>query len=79
MTALGLRVLKDHVLNHLMTGRCQRKSLQLRQKFHSLFLQIASIFKNVLHLKDLNHYIECTDLSFNPENVAFSQTDRLTN
>ena len=35
----GFHVLKDHVLNRLMTGRCPRTSLQLRPKFHSLFLQ----------------------------------------
>ena len=34
----GLHELKDHVINRLMTGRCPRKSLQLRPKFHSLFL-----------------------------------------
>ena len=41
MTALvkGFHVLKDHMLNRLMTGRCLRKSLQLWPKFHSLFLQ----------------------------------------
>ena len=35
-----------HVLNHLMTGRCPRKSLQLRPKFHSLFLQNSFVLKN---------------------------------
>ena len=35
----GFHVLKDHVLNRLMTGRWPSKSLQLRPKFHSLFLQ----------------------------------------
>ena len=35
----GFDVLKDHVLNRLMTGRCPSKSLQLLPKFHSLFLQ----------------------------------------
>ena len=53
-------MLKAHVLNRLMTGRCQHKSLQLWPKFHLLFLKIASIFKKVLHLKDL----ACTDVSF---------------
>ena len=40
----------------------------------------------VLHLKDLNRHLECTDLSFNPENCTFStikkqadtQTDKVT-
>ena len=32
-------MLKDHVLNRLMTGRCPLTSLQLQPKFHSLFLQ----------------------------------------
>ena len=36
---LKAHVLKAHVLNRLMTGQCPRKSLQLRPKFHSLFLQ----------------------------------------
>ena len=50
----GLHVLKDHVLNHLMTGRCPRKSLQLVTAEAPAFSPIiASIFKNVLHLKDL--------------------------
>ena len=41
--------LKDHVLNLLMTGRCPRKSLQLRgQSFTRFFSKIASIFKKVL-------------------------------
>ena len=47
------------------------------------FSKIASIKKKVLHLKDLNRHLECTDVSFNPENGAFSRmekwhTDRLT-
>ena len=35
----GFDMLKDLLLNLLMTGRCPSKSLQLRPKFHSLFLQ----------------------------------------
>ena len=35
--------------------------------------KIASIFKKMLLLKDLNRHLECTDVSFNPENVAFSK------
>ena len=69
----GFHELKDHVLNRLMTGRCPRKSLQLRPKFHSLFLQNSFDFQKVLHLKDLNRHPECTDVSFNPENGAFSK------
>ena len=51
------------------------------------FSKITLIFKKVLHLKDLNCHLECTDISFNPENVAFSkikkwqtdwQTDKVT-
>ena len=34
-----------HVLNHLMTGRCPRKSLKLRPKFHSFFLQNSFNFQ----------------------------------
>ena len=69
----GLHELKEHVLNCLMTGRCLPKSLQLRPKFHSLFLQNSFDFKEVLHLKDFNRHLECTDVSFNPENGAFSK------
>ena len=71
-------MLKDHVLNRLMTGRFPHKSLQLRPKFHSLFSKIASIFKKVLHLKDLNRHLQCTDVSFNLEKKSKSdtQTDR---
>ena len=67
------RVLKDHVLNRLMTGCCPSKSLQLRPKFHSLFLQNCFDFQKVLHLKDLNRHLECTDVSFNLENGVFSK------
>ena len=41
----GFDVLKDHVLNRLMTGHCPSKSLQLRPKFHSLFLQNSFDFQ----------------------------------
>ena len=41
----GFHVLKDHMLNRLMTGRCPRTSLQLRLKFHSLFLQNSFDFQ----------------------------------
>ena len=49
----GFRVLKDHVLNRLMTGRCPRKSLQLRPKFHSLFLQNNFDFQKSVTFKGL--------------------------
>ena len=55
----GFHVLKDHVLNRLVTGRCPCTSLQLWPKFHSLFLQNSFDFQKVLHLKDLNRYLEC--------------------
>ena len=74
----GFHVLKDHVLNRLMTGWCPCKSLQLRPKFHSLFLQNSFDFqKSATHLKDLNPHLECTDVSFNPENGAFSKIKKL--
>ena len=74
-------MLKDHVLNRLMTGRCPSKSLQLRPKFHSLFLQNSFDFQKIATFKHLNRHLECTDVGFNPENGAFStitnrQTDR---
>ena len=69
----GFDVLKDHVLNRLMTGRCPSKSLQLWPKFHSLFLHNSFDFQKVLHLKHLNRHLECIDVSFYPENGAFSK------
>ena len=50
----GFHVLKDHVLNRLMTGRCPSKSLQLRPKFHSLFLQNSFDFQKSATFKTLN-------------------------
>ena len=41
----GFHVLKDHVLNRLMTGRCPSINLQLRPKFHSLFLRNSLDFQ----------------------------------
>ena len=73
----GFDVLKDHVLNRSMTGRCPSKSLQLQPKFHSLFLQNSIDFQKST---TLNRHLECIDVSFNPENGAFytikKQTDR---
>ena len=66
----GFHVLKDHVL---MTGRCPLKSLQLRPKFHSLFLQNSFDFQKSATFKGLKSSLECTDVSFNPENGAFSK------
>ena len=40
--ALIAHMLKAHVLNHLMTGRCPRKALQLRPKFHATFKGLKS-------------------------------------
>ena len=75
-------MLKDHVINRLMTGWCPRKSLQLRPKFHSLFLQNSFDFQKSATLKDLNRHLECTDVSFNnetapsPKSKSDTQTDR---
>ena len=81
----GFHVLKDHVQNRLMTGRCPHTSLQLRPKFHSLFLQISFDFQKSATFKGLKSSPRMyTDVSFNPEISAFSrmesntQTDRLT-
>ena len=49
----GFNVLKDHVLNRLMTGRCPSKSMQLRPKFHSLFLQNSYDFQKSTTFKTL--------------------------
>ena len=66
-------MLNNHVLNRLMTGRCPSKSLQLRPKFHSLFLQSSFDFKKSATFKHLNRHLECIDVIFNPENGAFSK------
>ena len=50
-------MLKDHMLKRLMT----------------LFLQNSFDFQKSATLKDLNRHLECTDVSFNPENDAFSK------
>ena len=39
--------------NRLMTGRCPSKSLQLRPKFHSLFLQNSFDFQKSATFKGL--------------------------
>ena len=74
----GLHELKDHALNRLMTGHCPRKSLQLRPKFHSLFLQNSFDSQ-----KRKDRHLECTDVSFNPEmapspkSKSDTQTDKV--
>ena len=75
-------MLKDHMLNSLMTGRCPRTSLQLRPKFHSLFLQNSFDFQKSATFKGLKSMY--TDVSFNPETApspewkSDTQTDRQT-
>ena len=72
-------MLKDHVLNRLMTGRVARVNhCSYGRSSTRFFSKIASIFKKVLHLKDLNRHLECTDVSFNPENGAFSKIKKVT-
>ena len=72
----GFRVLKYHVLNRLMTGRCPSKYCSYGRSSTHFFSKIASIFKKVLHLKDLNRHLECTGVSFNPENGSFSKIEK---
>ena len=73
----GFDVLKDHVLNRLMTGRCPRIALQLRPKFHSLFLQNSFDFQKSATFKALKSSPRTyTDVSFNPENGAFSRMEK---
>ena len=73
----GFDVLKDHVLNRLMTGRCPRIALQLRPKFHSLFLQNSFDFQKSATFKALKLSPRTyTDVSFNPENGAFSRMEK---
>ena len=73
-------MLKDHVLNRSMTGRFLRTSLQLRPKFHSLFLQNSFDFQKSATFKGLKSsprmYSNNTDVSFNPENGAFSRMEK---
>ena len=65
----GFHLLKDHVLNHLITGRCPRTSLQLGPKFHSLFLQNSFDFQKSATFKALKSSPRMyTDVSFNPAN-----------
>ena len=75
-------MLKDHVLNRLMTGRCPSKYCSYCRSSTRFFSKIASIFKKLLHLKDLNSHLECTGVSFNPEKApspkSKSDTDRQT-
>ena len=72
----GLHELKDHVLNRLMTGRCPLSHCSYGRSSTRFFSKIATIFKKVLLLKDLNRHLECTDVSFNPENGAFSKIEK---
>ena len=53
-----------------MTDLVKGSSLQLRQKFHSHFLQNSFDFQKSA---DLNRHLECTDVSFKPESGAFSK------
>ena len=70
----GFHVLKDHVPNCLMNGRCLHTSLQLSRSSTRFFSKIASIFKK--SATDLNRHLECTDVSFNLENGAFSRMEK---
>ena len=73
----GFDVLKDHVLNRLMTGRCPRIVLQLRPKFHSLFLQNSLDCQKSATFKALKSSPRTyTDVSFTPENGAFSRMEK---
>ena len=73
----GFDVLKDHVLNLLMTGRCPCISLQLRPKFLSHFLQNSFDFQKSATFKALKLSPRMyTDVSFNPENGAFSRMEK---
>ena len=74
----GFHVLKDHVQNRLMTGRCPRTALQLRPKFHSLFLQNSFDFQKSATFKGLlkSSPRMYTDVSFNPEIGAFSRMEK---
>ena len=69
-------MLKDHVLNRLMTGRCPRIALQLRPKFHSLFLQNSFDFQKSATFALKSSRRTYTDVSFNPENGAFSRMEK---
>ena len=73
----GFHVLKHHVLNLLMSGRCPRTALQLQLKFHSLFLQNSFDFQKSATFKALKSSPRMyTVVSFNPENGAFSRMEK---
>ena len=67
----GFHTLIAYVLNNLMTGRCPRKITTVTAEVPLTL--IASVFKNVLLLRDLNRHLDCTNVSFNPENGVFSK------
>ena len=71
-------MLKDHVLNPLMTGRYPLTSLQLRPKFHSLFLQNSfDLKKKSATFKALKSSPRMyTDVSFSPENGRLLQNGK---
>ena len=67
LDVLKAHVLKAHVLNCLMTGRCPHKSLQLRLNQNRFDFQKSATFKG---LKS-SPILYC--VSFNPENGTFSK------
>ena len=77
-------LLKDHVLNRLMTGRCPSKSLQIRPKFHSLFLQNSFDFQKSATFKGLKSSPTMYWCKFQPwkrrllQNKKVTHTDWLT-
>ena len=71
-------MLKDHVLNPLMTGRCPRTSLQLVTAEVPLAFSLNSFdFQKSATFKALKSSPRMyTDVSFNPENGAFSRMEK---
>ena len=72
----GFHVLKDHVLNRLMTGRCPHTSLLLRPNFHSLFLQNSFDFQKSATFKGLKASQNRRLLQ--NRKVTHRQTDKVT-
>ena len=69
-------LVKGSVSRAKLFGQCPSKYCSYGRSSTRFFSKIASIFKKVLHLKDLNRHLECTGVSFNPENGSFSKIEK---
>ena len=73
----GFRVLKDHVLNRLMTGRCPLHHCRVTAEVPLAFSPNSFDFQKSATFKALKSSPRMyTDVSFNPENGAFSRMEK---